>query len=438
MHLYPICGIFWIIVGSVVIHINFFSSVVSYFVIRSLPLVDGEMYKIWSSPIPLYLSCYVFNVTNPDEVMQGQNPKLVEYGPIVYDEIYEKQVMDVDEELDEIVHTTTSKYTLNKKLSVPISRHDKVTVLNPAYIGAISMLTSLPPDFLKKYGDHIPKLFPNQSSIFLTVRPTDILFDGVKVSCNEKKYPELKMICETLDSYPSPAFRRSEKPGVYYLSMFQRTNGTIRGPFTVNRGLRNISRLGDITSYKGRRIQTVWNTDDCNTVKGTDTITWAPLIRAERFVTMFTIELCRSLEADYVKNVSSHGINGLKYAGKAKIWYPNNTKCFCQIEKDVLQCLPQGLVDIYDCQKMPGILSEPHFLHADPSLLTYAEGLYPNESLHETYIVIEPYTGAPLSGSKKIQVNLKLEKLPVKLLSNVSEGYFPIVWCANVRSLFRN
>lgn len=84
-------------------------------------------------------------------------------------------------------------------------------------------------------------------------------------------------------------------------------------------------------------------------------------------------------------------------------------------------------------QKVPIIISEPHFLHGDPQLLMYAHGLNPDKDLHETFVVIEPYTGTPLSGQKKIQLNLKLERQPVNLLSNISEGYFPLLWCSNVR-----
>ena len=84
-------------------------------------------------------------------------------------------------------------------------------------------------------------------------------------------------------------------------------------------------------------------------------------------------------------------------------------------------------------QKMPEILSEPHFLHGDPQLLKYASSLSPNEEAHSSYVIIEPYTGTPLSGEKKTQLNLYLERQPVELLSNVSEGYFPLMWCSNVR-----
>lgn len=41
--------------------------------------------------------------------------------------------------MDEITYTTKSTYSYNKDLSVKLSKHDKITILNPAYIGTISM-----------------------------------------------------------------------------------------------------------------------------------------------------------------------------------------------------------------------------------------------------------------------------------------------------------
>nr|XP_034187807.1 sensory neuron membrane protein 2-like [Osmia lignaria] len=358
----------------------------------------------------LSFACYLFNVTNPDEVMRGENPRMIEYGPFSYDEIQEKQIIEVDEERDEIKYTTRSTYIFNKYKSINVSKHDKVTILNPAYIGTIKTLTSLPPDFMHKYGNSIPKLFQNHSTIFLKARATDLLFGGVKVTCNRKKYPELNLICNTLEANPPPVLREGDREDVYYLSIFQRMNGSLRGPFTVSRGLQDISKLGDITSYVGDRVQTLWNTESCNTVKGTDTVTWAPLVEPLPFVSTFIPEMCRTIEADYENDVSIHGITGSQFIMKER-----------------------GLTDVTNCQKVPIILSEPHFLHADPEVLNYARGLVPNKDLHKTYIVIEPYTGTPLSGQKKTQLNLKLTRQPVELLSNVSEGYFPIMWCENVR-----
>ncbi|OAD59694.1 Sensory neuron membrane protein 2 [Eufriesea mexicana] len=376
----------------------------------------------------LTFACYLFNVTNPDEVMRGSYPNLAEVGPITYDEIYEKQVMSVDEESDEITYITRSTYTFNKYLSLNITKRNKINILNPAYIGTISMLSSLPPDIMKRYGNDIPKLFPNRSSIFLKASPMEILFDGVKVSCNLKKFPELDMVCKTLISNPPPVLRETDREGIYLLSIFQRMNYTFRGPFSVNRGLKDITRLGDITSYKGKRVQTLWSSDSCNTVRGTDTITWAPLVEPLPFVSTFVPELCRTVEADYEDEVSIHGLTGSRFVMKERTWLKNETECYCVEVNHVPQCLPQGLIDVTECQGVPVILSEPHFLHGDPQLLTYAQGLSPDESVHGTYIVIEPYTGTPLSGEKKTQLNLELKKQPVKLLSNVSEGFFPLMW----------
>lgn len=45
----------------------------------------------------------------------------------------------MDEELDEIIYNVKSTFTFDKYASVNISKHDTVTILNPAYIGTISM-----------------------------------------------------------------------------------------------------------------------------------------------------------------------------------------------------------------------------------------------------------------------------------------------------------
>ncbi|XP_043580137.1 lysosome membrane protein 2-like [Bombus pyrosoma] len=472
------CAIIWIIFGLYVSHTEVFLNKLISKITEALPLREGsEIYKVWTSPIHLTFTCHFFNVTNPDEVMSGSNPYFNEVGPFTYDEILEKQIIDVDDTMDEITYTTKSTYSFNKDLSVKLSKHDKVTILNPAYIGTISMasiiahedessitrfleifsfnfknnflLSGLPPEFMEKYGNNIPKLFPNRSTIFLKANPNDLLFNGIKVSCNLRKFPELDLICKTLGSNPPLVLRETDKQDVYLLSIFQRVqivcnkktcsifffqhsllpnldsnvnerrnysdifvtankmfhvskvNSTFRGPFSVNRGVNDITRLGDITSYMGKRIQTMWNSEDCNTVRGTDSIIWAPLIKPLPFVSTFIPDLCRTIEADYKDEVSKY--------------------------------LPL-IRDLILLQKLPVILSEPHFLHGDPQLLKYARGLNPDERLHETYIIIEPYTGTPLSGQKRTQINLYLEKQPVELLSNVSEGYFPLMWCENVRS----
>ncbi|GJQ88462.1 hypothetical protein Trydic_g14736, partial [Trypoxylus dichotomus] len=54
---------------------------------RNVRLVDGtEQYKRWQDlPITVYYTVYMFNVTNPDEVMyENAIPIVNEVGPYVY------------------------------------------------------------------------------------------------------------------------------------------------------------------------------------------------------------------------------------------------------------------------------------------------------------------------------------------------------------------
>lgn len=81
-------------------------------------------------------------------------------------------------------------------------------------------------------------------------------------------------------------------------------------------------------------------------------------------------------------------------------------------------------------------MSEAHFLHGDPELYSIVEGFHPDEEEHASYVVVDPLTGAPLSGAKQMQLNMMLQQEPLDLLANVSQGVFPLVRAKEVRSFF--
>lgn len=77
-------------------------------------------------------------------------------------------------------------------------------------------------------------------------------------------------------------------------------------------------------------------------------------------------------------------------------------------------------------------MSTPHFLDANPKY-TEMSGLVPVREKHETYMDIEPMTGAILQASKKIQINLMLKPIKeLSLLSKVPDMLFPLVWADEV------
>ena len=75
---------------------------------------------------------------------------------------------------------------------------------------------------------------------------------------------------------------------------------------------------------------------------------------------------------------------------------------------------------------LPIIASNPHFLHADPSVQAAVEGLSPDEVLHRSFLDVEPITGGKcdslssddetkvcssavvMNGSRRMQFNINV------------------------------
>ncbi|KAK0178850.1 hypothetical protein PV327_007697 [Microctonus hyperodae] len=393
-------------------------------------LKEGKVgYSVWKD-IDIFFRVWMYHVTNPDEVMQGEFPVFEERGPYVYNMNIKKNIISVDEDVDEIAFTTFRTYRFNQTKSGSNTGDEEIVMLNSAYYGTLLTITERFPMFIDKFGNSIQKLFPNADDIFIRAKVKDILFDGLPLICDKEANKELLLICSGLRGKKPPIIKDTDKLDHYTYSLFQRNNVTNDGPFTVNRGIKNKDALGNITSHKGKRILKYWSEPACNVVSGTDSITWPPMKEKMPFVSVYEPNLCRTARAYYKREEIIHGLMGYRYELDETIWLDKNMDCYCPINsKKIKQCLITGLMDITKCQEAPAIFSEPHFLHGDKSLLEFAQGLKPNPHFHSTYITLNPLSGIPLSGSRKMQLNMKLKPIPaIKLLSNVSEGFFPMLW----------
>lgn len=68
-------------------------------------------------------------------------PNLLHETFLWFSERLEKKVVDIDEENDEISYLMKQTFAFNRHKSVNLSSHDKVTILNPAYVGAITAVS---------------------------------------------------------------------------------------------------------------------------------------------------------------------------------------------------------------------------------------------------------------------------------------------------------
>lgn len=102
-------------------------------------------------------------------------------------------------------------------------------------------------------------------------------------------------------------------------------------------------------------------------------------------------------------------------------------------DKFHMDCMPDtGSIDVSACHSdAPIFLSGPHFFQGSRALSGGVHGLSPNQSLHETYIDVEPMTGIVLRIAIRVQVNVKVRrdnlfhvtrKLPFR------EKIIPIFW----------
>ncbi len=46
---------------------------------------NGLSYTMWKDiPVPFFMSVYFFHIVNPDEILKGEKPTVVQRGPYVY------------------------------------------------------------------------------------------------------------------------------------------------------------------------------------------------------------------------------------------------------------------------------------------------------------------------------------------------------------------
>lgn len=77
----------------------------------------------------------------------------------------------------------------------------------------------------------------------------------------------------------------------------------------------------------------------------------------------------------------------------------------------------------------PLILTNPHMYKAHEKYTANIEGLNPDREKHYTFIDVEPYTGIPLRGGKRVQFNVLLRPVGlIKFFENYKPQLMPVFW----------
>ncbi|CRL06895.1 CLUMA_CG019504, isoform A [Clunio marinus] len=382
----------------------------NYFILKNLRLWNGTLsFHYWQRPGVIRLTkVYIFNVTNPEEFLNGEKPKLVEVGPFVYREDMEKVNV-------KFYDNYTVSYQHKKILQfVPELSVDKNLRIITPNIPLLTLTTQS-----KRLGYVVSKtislmLTAAKYKPFLSVTADELVFgyDDTLVSLAHKFYP------------------RNKRP-MAKMGLLNGRNGTLTEVSTINTGLgeNGMQKFGYIDRLNGLDRLPFWREPPCYNISASEGSFFPPRdITKSDTVYVYDKDLCRIIPLKYSKSVVKDGIDADLYLLPRDIFGGKNKDNQCFNEDDYVA--EDGLQNISPCQYgAPVFISNPHFYQSDPKFLKQVEGLSPQRELHETYFKIQPKLGVPVEGKVRVQLNLKVDHTPnIQAVEKFRDFMFPIMW----------
>lgn len=391
------------------------------------------------TPIPVVLKLYFFQVDNPDEVVKGGKPKVSEVGPYVYKEYWKKQDIRIDETSDTVFYRQGIRFEFDQEASGGRSDTDLISVINPVVHTLGAVVEAIPTvdlaGELLEFG--LPDLFGENYAPLMTNRVRDILFEGTVVPCARTNLTfSGKLVCSALKHFlPSPVFTEDGKGNLLISVLKFKELGPL---YELVLGNKNPEEMGKVISVDGKKEFNSWKCKEANQVGGYDIVMLPPLLSKTSKIPILASELQTTVHLQYKEDSEFGGISGYRFGMTwdilGDIKEDKIAQCYCPGSVKGLT-IPQpcfegkGILDLSSCLDVPAILSLPHFYTASENYLSGVEGLDPNPHLHESFLDIEPRTGVPLRGYKRVQVNVWAKKWPsMRMFKDHVNALVPVFW----------
>jgi len=451
---------------------------------------DGYKYFI-EPPVPVKIKFTFMEVTNPEDVLDGDKPDFRERGPYTYrEDMIKKDLNWTDgEQFLEFGQYKTYEFLAEESCST-CNTTDQVRILNMALAGFIATLEDMieagpmvPKVALGKVNEWLSGNDQTQTDpideFFPLTTVQDFLYDGITTGAAGA----MMGYALTKDRLP-PIFTQENG-----FALFNRKQNTSenecyqvetsaesweRHTMITKWGKDNESLHSDLSeaetcSWTGKYCKEWWPSPDankktgkessCNQLRGTDGHQFPPFLNKDdqSELWLFNTVPCRSIFMRYQEEVKIEGIRTLEYSvpedganinkkinvcacKELSDLVNNDDECLAEIDDDTLdisnctitQCY-NGLQDVTRCQGAPTFISYPHFYLA-PEQHEYFTGLSPNKEAHRTVMNVEPHTGMTLSLHSRIQLNIPVYNNAglldqVKILENIKPvPAFPVLW----------
>ncbi|MCE7733454.1 MAG: CD36 family protein [Candidatus Heimdallarchaeota archaeon] len=162
-------------------------------------------------------------------------------------------------------------------------------------------------------------------------------------------------------------------------------------------------------------VNGVW--DHTELVEGTDATQFHPDVKDTEVLRAWVSELARTVDITYLEDTKVEGIDLLRFVLSEETLAVN--PAFDQTVK--------GVANMSYSQGVPLFISKPHFLGADASARSVT-GLAPVNADHETFIDVEPTTGAVMNAAKRLQISFQISAGNFLTSGIVDTHFMPVVW----------
>uniref|UniRef100_A0A1B0DL97 Sensory neuron membrane protein 2 n=1 Tax=Phlebotomus papatasi TaxID=29031 RepID=A0A1B0DL97_PHLPP len=208
-------------------------------------------------PQPLSFKVYIFNITNPDDVINnGALPMVQEVGPYVYKFLFLMMDLSLQSVLKEVEE-----------------------------LGMLAPINEI-----------IDDLFGENSQMIMRTTPRKLLFEGMEF-CWPGRHGFADLICEIVKTQMTETMIILPD-GTLSFAMLRHKNMTNNGVFRVHTGLDEPRDVHQIITWEDKTHNDVWPDNDdgtpsvCNQIKGSDGSAFRPLQETGETAFIFNTDIC--------------------------------------------------------------------------------------------------------------------------------------------------
>uniref|UniRef100_A0A2R8PIA3 Nucleoporin 54 n=1 Tax=Callithrix jacchus TaxID=9483 RepID=A0A2R8PIA3_CALJA len=218
-----------LVTGVTLLMARVFQKAVDQSIEKNIVLRNGtEAFDSWEKPpLPVYTQFYFFNVTNPEEILRGETPRVEEVGPYTYRELRNKANIQFGDNGTTISAVSNKAYVFERDQSVGDPKVDLIRTLN---IPVLTVIEWSQVHFLREIIEAMLKAY--QQKLFVTHTVDELLW-GYK--------DEILSLIHV--------FRPDISP---YFGLFYEKNGTNDGDYVFLTGEDNYLNFTKIVEWNGK------------------------------------------------------------------------------------------------------------------------------------------------------------------------------------------